>query len=409
MFDSLWKNIHIAALTGDSGYGITKNACLGLRGGKIAWLGAEKDLPDTPEKLTDYVYDGEGRWVTPALVDCHTHLAYAGDRAHEFEMRLQGASYEEIARAGGGIVSTVKAVRETSEDEIFAQTLKRLRTLFHEGVATIEIKSGYGLDMESEEKLLRVATRLRDETGLRVRRTFLGAHAVPPEFKGNADGYIALVCEKMLPDLHKKGLVDAVDVFCEGIGFSSAQTEKVFAAAKKLKLPVKIHAEQLSNLHGAALAARYNALSADHLEHLDEDGVKAMAAAGTVAVLLPGAFYFLRETKLPPIELLRKHKVPMAIATDHNPGTSPALSLLLMLNMSCTLFRLTPEEALLGVTRHAARALGLQDVCGTLEVGKAADFAFWDISHPRDLCYFFGVNPCRGLVTGGNYHRFEEE
>lgn len=395
MFDALWTHIHVATMS--DGYGIIKNAAVGIQNGKIAWIGPEKDIP---EKAA-HMHDGGGKWVTPGLIDCHTHLIYAGNRADEFEKRLQGVSYEEIAKAGGGILSTVKATREISEDDLYNESLARLKTLAREGVTTFEIKSGYGLNIDTEAKMLRVATRLRSEAGFHIQRTFLGAHALPPEFAGKADDYIDFICNDMLPTLHKQGLVDAVDGFCENIGFTSAQVEKVFKKAAALGLPVKLHAEQLSNQHGSALAARHKALSADHLEYLDEDGVKAMAESGTVAVLLPGAFYFLREKQLPPIDLLRKYKVPMAVATDHNPGTSPTLSLLLMLNMACTLFRLTPEEALAGATRHAAAALGYQDICGTLERGKSADFALWDITHPRDLCYYFGNNPCAGIVVGG--------
>lgn len=402
MFDSLWKNLHVATMAENAGFGIINNAAIGIADGKISFIGAEKDLPET----SDYIHDGGGRWATPALIDSHTHLAYAGNRAGEFEKRLQGISYEEIAKAGGGIISTVRAVRDASEDEIYELTLKRIKSLFREGVATFEIKSGYGLDLENERKLLRVATRLRDELNLRVQRTFLGAHALPPEFKGNADGYVDLICKDMLPTLAREKLIDAVDAFCENIGFSVAQVKRIFETAKKLGLPVKLHAEQLSNLGGTALAAEYGALSSDHLEYIDEGGVKSMAAAGMTAVLLPGAFYYLREKTLPPIDLFRKHNVPMVVATDHNPGTSPTLSLLLMLNMACTLFRLTPEETLAGVTRNAAKALRYQDICGTLEKGKAAEFALWDIDHPRDLSYAFGENPCSGLVRSGNYFDF---
>ncbi|MBW7911772.1 MAG: imidazolonepropionase [Alphaproteobacteria bacterium] len=410
MFDTLWKNLHIATMVPaagqDTGYGIINNAAVGIKDGRIAWIGAAQELALPHENLAEYVLDGEGKWVTPGLIDCHTHLAYAGSRAQEFEQRLEGVSYEDIARAGGGIASTVRSVRETSEDKIFDQTLFRLLTLFRQGVTSFEIKSGYGLDLESERKLLRVATRLRDDYGFRVQRTFLGAHALPPEYKDRADDYIDLICETMLPTLAAEGLVDTVDAFCEHIAFSAGQAQRVFDTARALNLPVKLHAEQLSNLHGARLAAQYQALSADHLEYLDEDGIKAMKDSGTVAVLLPGAFYFLREKQLPPVDLLRRHGVPMAIATDHNPGTSPCLSLLLMLNMACTLFRLTPEEALAGATRNAARALGWQDNLGTLEIGKAADFVLWDISHPRDLCYVFGHNPAIGVVKDGEWHGF---
>jgi len=408
MFDSLWKNLNAATMIpdADGGIGIINNAVIGIKDGRIDWIGEKKDLPGAPDSLSDYVYDGEGKWITPGLIDCHTHLAYAGSRAAEFERRLHGASYEEIAAAGGGINSTVKSVRETPEAVIFDQTLFRLLTLFRQGVTSFEIKSGYGLDTESERKLLRVATRLRDDYGFRVQRTFLGAHALPPEFAGRADDYIDLICAEMLPALAAEGLVDAVDAFCEHIAFSAGQVQRVFDTARNLGLPVKLHAEQLSNLHGARLAAQYQALSADHLEYLDEEGVRAMKEAGTVAVLLPGAFYFLREKQFPPVGLLRKQGVPMAVATDHNPGTSPCLSLLLMLNMACTLFRLTPDEALAGVTRHAAQALGWQDEVGTLEKGKAADFVLWDISHPRDLCYMFGHNPAIGVVKAGEWHGF---
>ncbi|TAL33085.1 MAG: imidazolonepropionase [Alphaproteobacteria bacterium] len=407
MFDSLWKNIHAATMA--DGYGIINNAAIGIKDRKIAWIGKAEDLPGEPEKLADYLFDGEGVVATPGLIDCHTHLAYAGDRAAEFEQRLQGTSYEEIAKAGGGINSTVQATRAASEKEIFDLTLRRLRYLFYEGVTTYEIKSGYGLDFEAERKLLRVATSVRDELDLRVQRTFLGAHAVPPEYKGRQEDYVDFICGEMLPQLAEEGLIDAVDAFCEGIGFTPHQVRKIFDVAKSLNLPVKLHAEQLSNLQGAALAAEYKALSADHLEYIDDTGVTAMAKADMTAVLLPGAFYFLREKMLPPIDLFRKHRVPIAIATDHNPGTAPVLSPLLMLNMACTLFRLTPEEALSGMTRHAAKALGYQAVCGTLEKGKAADIAFWDVAHPRELCYYFGANPCRGIILAGEWHPFDRE
>jgi imidazolonepropionase len=406
MFDTLWKNINVATMAAGDGYGIINNAVIGIKDGRIAWIGKKKDLPGAPDTLCDYVLDGEGKWVTPGLIDCHTHLAYAGSRANEFEQRLHGVSYQDIAAAGGGINASVRSVRETPEDILFDQTLFRLLTLFRQGVTSFEIKSGYGLDTDSERKLLRVATRLRDDYGFRVQRTFLGAHALPPEFSGRADDYIDMICAEMLPTLAAEGLIDAVDAFCERIAFSAGQVQRVFDVARNLGLPVKLHAEQLSNLHGARLAAQYQALSADHLEYLDEDGVRAMKDAGTVAVLLPGAFYFLREKQLPPIDLLRQHGVPMAVATDHNPGTSPCLSLLLMLNMACTLFRLTPEEALAGATRHAAAALGWQDDIGTLEKDKAADFVLWDIAHPRDLCYMFGNNPAVGVVKAGEWHGF---
>lgn len=405
MWDSIWINARLAAMPAESGYGAIDSAALAVQDGKIAFAGRVADLPAAPQALAKAVHDVKGRWITPGLIDCHTHLVYGGNRAREFELRLKGASYEDIAKAGGGIASTVAATREADEDTLFSLALARLAPLLREGLTAIEIKSGYGLDTKTEIKILRVATKLREYAGLRVQRTFLGAHALPPEYKGRADDYIALVCDEMLPAIAREGLADAVDAFCDNIGFTPAQTERVFKAAQGLGLPVKLHAEQLSNQSGAALAARYRALSADHLEYLDEDGIKAMAESGMVAVLLPGAFYFLRETKLPPVDLLRKHNVPVAIATDHNPGTSPASSLLLMLNMACTLFRLTPEEALRGVTRNAARALGWDD-CGALEAGKRADFALWSIDDPAELSYRFGVNPCCGVVRGGAYTDF---
>ena len=396
MLDSIWINAHLVTMADDQGYGIIENGAIAVEDGKIAWVGAEEDLPEHSAT----VYDAGGNWITPGLIDCHTHLVYGGNRANEFEMRLNGASYEDIAKAGGGILSTVEATREASMDELFDAAVPRVQNLMHEGVTGLEIKSGYGLDTETEAKMLRVATLLRDKTGLRVQRTFLGAHALPSEYKDKSDDYIDLVCDEMMPQLAEEDLIDSVDVFCETIGFSAEQTERVFKAAQDLKLPVKLHAEQLSNQHGAALTAKYQGLSADHLEHLDEDGIQAMAEAGTVAVLLPGAYYFLRETKMPPIDLLRKHNVPMAIATDLNPGSSPAHSLLLMANMACTLFYMTPEEALAGITKNAAKALGWDD-CGVLKEGYNADFVLWDIESPAELSYRFGYNPCAGVVRHG--------
>jgi len=402
MWDSIWINANLATMADPDGYGIVEKGALAVKDGRIAWVGPQADLPSHTVKNTN---DAGGRWITPGLIDCHTHLVYGGSRAQEFEMRLKGASYEEISRAGGGIVSTVKATRSANEDELFKAALPRIQNLMREGVTGIEIKSGYGLDTQTEGKMLRVATRLRDETGLSIQRTFLGAHALLPEYKDKPDDYITLVCDEMMPTLHSEGLIDAVDAFCEGIGFSAAQTERVFKKAQELNVPVKLHAEQLSNLNGARLTARYKGLSADHLEYIDEDGVKAMADAGTVAVLLPGAFYFLRETKVPPIDLFRKHNVPIAIATDLNPGSAPAHSLLLMFNMACTLFRMTPEEALAGATRNAAKALGWDD-CGMLKEGQRADFVLWDIESPAELSYRFGFNPCAGVVRNGMKNDF---
>ncbi len=402
MWDSVWRNADIATMQpGGEAFGAIRDGAIALKDGRIAWIGLARDLPAGNIGPETAVHDLGGGWITPGLIDCHTHLVYGGSRAHEFELRLNGASYEEIARAGGGIVSTVAATRQADEEELLRQSERRLRALLAEGVTTIEIKSGYGLDPENELKCLRVARRLGERYPVRVRTTLLAAHAVPPEFKGNADGYIDLVCREIIPEAASSGLADAVDAFCETIGFDAAQTRRVFDTAKKHGLPVKLHAEQLSNMNGAALAAEYGALSADHLEHLDEAGAKAMAQAGTVAVLLPGAFYVLRETKLPPVDLLRRHGVRMAVSTDCNPGTSPVSSLLLILNMACTLFRLTPEEALAGVTRHAAAALGLGESHGILAPGRAADFVVWDIDRPAALAYQIGLNPCRQVVFGG--------
>ena len=400
--DAIWLNARLATMA-DTGvpYGALEDGALATRGGRIAWVGAIGDLPGKPEALAETVHDCGGRWITPGLIDCHTHLIYGGNRAGEFEQRLEGASYEEIARAGGGIASTVAATRAASEDALYEAAQPILRSLMAEGVTTIEIKSGYGLDTANEAKMLRVARRLGGTPALTVRTTFLGAHALPPEFEGRADDYIDAVCTEMLPVIAGENLADAVDAFCEGIGFSREQTSRVFEAAKAHGLPVKLHAEQLSNLRGAVLAAEYGALSADHLEHLDDEGVAAMAGAGTIAVLLPGAYYFLRETNAPPVDKLRAAGVPIAIASDSNPGSSPAGSILLMANMACTLFRLTPEEALAGITRNAGLALGIGARVGTLEVGKDADFVLWDIDEPAELAYRIGFNPCAGVVKGG--------
>jgi imidazolonepropionase len=398
----LFRNARLATMDpARDGLGIVEDGAVAARDARIAYAGPEADLPagfaDTPPEIIDC----EGRWITPGLIDCHTHIVYAGDRAHEFELRLNGATYEEIAHAGGGILSTVSDTRAASEDELVASALPRLDALIAEGVTTIEVKSGYGLDRENEAKMLRAATRLSTERDVSIVRTFLGAHALPPEFAGDKDAYIDDVCRAHLPFVAKQGIADAVDGFCEWIAFSPEQIARVFDAARAHGLPVKLHAEQLSNLGGAALAARYGALSADHLEYLDQMGVAAMAAGGTVAVLLPGAFYFLSETRKPPVALLRRAGVPIAIATDCNPGSSPLTSLLLTLNMACTLFALTPEEALLGVTRNAAKALGLKREIGTLEAGKRCDLAIWEIERPAELAYRIGFNPLWRRVRNG--------
>ncbi|WP_417691244.1 imidazolonepropionase [Roseibium sp.] len=380
-------------------YGLVEQGAVAIEDGVIRYCGPEASLPAELASLSSQ--DLEGALVTPALIDCHTHVVFGGNRAMEFEMRLNGASYEEVARAGGGIVSTVRATREASEDELLADALKRVDALLAEGVTTLEIKSGYGLDRETELRMLRVARKVGEQRPVRVLTSFLGAHAVPVEFKGEEDRYLNEICLPTLEEAHAQGLVDAVDGFCEGIAFSPDQMARVFDKAAELGLPIKLHAEQLSNLGGAALAARRGAMSADHLEYLDEAGVKEMAAAGTVAVLLPGAFYTLREKQLPPVELLRKHDVSIALATDCNPGSSPLTSLLLTLNMACTLFRMTPEEALAGVTREAAKALGLTD-CGILREGLRADIAIWDVQTPAELAYRIGFNPLQERIFGGS-------
>ncbi len=398
--DRLWTRARLATMAPSvaAPYGTVEDGVVAARDGRILYAGARNQAPAFAVAET---IDCGGRWITPGLIDCHTHLVYGGNRAHEFELRLQGASYEEIARAGGGILSTVTATRAASENALFASAERRLAALLAEGVTTVEIKSGYGLETQAEVKTLRVARRIGRERPVRVRTTFLGAHAVPLEFKRRSGDYTALVAGPMLDAIAAEGLADAVDVFCEGIAFSPEETRTVFEAARSKGLAIKIHAEQLSNLGGAALAAGMGALSADHLEYLDEAGVIAMAKAGTVAVVLPGAFYFLRETVKPPIELLRQHGVPIALATDANPGSSPLTSPLLVMNMACTRFRLTPEEALAGLTRHAAQALGLSDEIGTLEVGKACDLAIWDIERPAELAYRIGFNPLHARIWNG--------
>jgi len=397
-FSTLFRNAQIATMTPGKSYGLIENGAVVISADRIKWVGAEKELPDEFAGIQGK--NLEGRLVTPALIDCHTHLVYGGSRATEFELRLNGASYEEIARNGGGILSTVTATRNASEDELLAQSLPRLDAFLAEGVATIEIKSGYGLDIETEIKMLRVARQLGKERSVRVKTSFLGAHAIPPEFSGKADAYIDFVCEEVLPAVHYENLADAVDGFCENIAFSPNQISRVFEKAKSFGLPVKLHAEQLSNLGGATLAAKYGALSADHLEFLDQTGVEVMGESGTVAVLLPGAFYTLRETQLPPLDSLRKAEVPIAIATDCNPGSSPLTSILLCMNMSCTLFRMTPEEALCGVTIVAAQALGIGDEVGTIEVGKKAELAVWNVDQPAELAYRAGFNPLEEMVIG---------
>ncbi len=412
MWDALWLNAHLATmapdLVDDGGYGAVLDGAVGVRDRRIAWVGRRADLSAAPEELARSVHDCGGRWITPGLIDCHTHLVYGGDRANEFALRLKGATYEEIARAGGGILSTVAATRAADAETLFQSARTRFDALRREGVTTVEIKSGYGLDLETERRMLQVAGRLGERLGVRVRRTFLGAHALPPEYKGDADGYLDLVCRQVMPHIAAEGLVDAVDAFGEKIAFSPKQVARVFEAAAELRLPVRLHADQLTDQNGGGLAAAYDALSADHLEFTSEKSVEAMAEAGTVAVLLPGAFYFLRETKLPPVDLFRRHGVPIAIATDCNPGSAPVTSLLLMLNMACTLFRLTPEEALAGVTRNAAAALGLEDECGRLAPGLAADFVLWDIAVPAELSYRIGFNPCAGIICGGQSVEFAQ-
>lgn len=397
--DGIWHNARIAP-AGNPDQTISAAAIV-VRNGVIAWIGSEAAMPAEFIDARLPRHDVANRWITPGLIDCHTHLVYGGNRADEFALRLAGASYEEIARRGGGIVSTVRATREADEESLFQQAARRLEALLAEGVTTIEIKSGYGLDLPTERKMLRVARRLGTSYPVTVYTTFLGAHAVPPEYQGRADAYIDLVCNEMLPLLNAEGLIDAVDVFCENIGFSVAQSERVFAVASKLGLPVKMHADQLSNIGATQLATRFKALSADHLEHLSEADVIEMQQSGTVAVLLPGAYYFIRETKQPPLELLRRYQIPMAISTDSNPGTSPTTSLLLMLNLSCTLFRMTVAEALLGVTGNAALALGKADRHGLLAAGRAADFVIWSVDSLAELAYWSGLNPCSAVVRGG--------
>lgn len=395
----IWTNARLATFAPSlPGLGIIEDGVVIAEGERITYAGP---AATAAHRSAAEVIDCEGRWILPGLIDCHTHLVYAGSRAREFELRLEGASYEEIARAGGGIRSTVAAVRAASKDDLVAESLPRLDALISEGVTTIEIKSGYGLDLENELKQLRAARALTGRRKVSVATTLLAAHTVPPEFEGQADAYIGLVCEQIIPAAAEAGLADAVDAFCETIGFTPEQTDRVFAAARAAGLPVKLHADQLSDLGGGALAARHNALSADHLEYLDDAGIAAMAKAGTVAVMLPGAYYFLRDTRPPPIEALRRHGVPLAVATDCNPGTSPMTALLLAMNMAATLFRMTPQECLAGVTRNAARALGIEAETGTLEAGKYCDLSIWDIAAPAELVSNIGLNRLHARIWRG--------
>ena len=401
-WDQVWIDVNVATMDTNiqGAYGVIPQAAIAVKDGKIAWVGPRSELPEF-DVLATPVYRGKGGWITPGLIDAHTHLVFAGNRANEFEQRLQGATYAEIARAGGGIISTVNACRDADEAELFELGRQRLNALAREGVTTVEIKSGYGLNTETELKLLRVARELGEHHHIDVSTTFLGAHAIPPEYKDNADAYIDLVINDMLPAVIAENLADAVDVFCENIAFNLEQTERVLTAAKQAGLQIKLHAEQLTNMGGSALAAKLGAKSVDHVEFLDEAGIKAISESGTCATLLPGAFYFLRETQLPPIDLLRQYKVPMVIASDFNPGSSPICSTLLMLNMACTLFKLTPEEALQGVTINAAKALGIDNNIGSITVGKQADFCLWDITTPAQLAYAYGVNLCKTVVKNG--------
>lgn len=398
-WDKIWINGQVA--TCDDGYGLIENAAVACQAEKIVWVGRMCDLPAAPDLLAKEVHELQGRCMTPGLIDCHTHVVFGGNRANEFEKRLQGVSYQEIAKQGGGIQSTVTATRKASEQELYDQSVRRAHALHMSGVTTMEIKSGYGLDLATELKMLRVAKDLATHLPLTVCTTFLGAHTVPAEYKEKADDYIAYVCDEMLPAVAEEKLASAVDVFCESIAFNLKQTENVFKAAKKHDLQIKCHAEQLTDSGCAVLAAKYQAKSVDHLEYVSVEGIKALARSGTVAVMLPGAYYYLREKQHPPIELLREHGVPMAVATDCNPGTSPMLSLTLAMNMACTLFRMTPEEALSGVTKHAAQALGMLEVCGTITVGKKADLVIWDVQHPAELSYYIGGNLVRQIIKDG--------
>lgn len=403
MWDSLWINANLATMAKGASvsYGAVPKGAIAVKGDRIAWVGRQSDLPDTPELLAREILSANGAWITPALVDCHTHLVFGGNRATEFEKRLEGATYADIAKSGGGILSTVQATRSASVEELTESAGQRLNAMQREGVVTIEIKSGYGLDYDNEMKMLQAGKALAQKHPARIKRTFLGAHTLPHEYKHDRAGYLDLVCHKMIPAVAEKALADAVDVFCENIAFTHAETKRVFDAARANGLQTKIHAEQLSDTGGTELAATYGALSADHLEYLSSQGIAAMAASDMTAVLLPCAFYFLRETKLPPVDALRKAGVAIALGSDCNPGSSPVTSPLLVLNMACTLFKLTPEEALAAMTRNGATALGLADVTGTIEVGKSADLAIWNIDHPAELSYWIGLNPLKHLIFKG--------
>lgn len=398
-WDAIWINATLA--TCDEDMKLIQQGGIAISQGKIAWVGEMKDLSKSPEQCANKIYDATDFCITPGFIDCHTHLVFAGDRSSEFELRMQGKSYEEIAQQGGGIFSTVKSTRAISEEDLFKLSLARAQVMLTNGVTTLEIKSGYGLDDETECKILRVAQRIAETLPLTIRKTFLGAHALPPEFSPDPNAYIHFLCHKVIPKIAKEKLADAVDVFCDKIAFNLNQTERIFAAAQQFGLAVKCHAEQLSHTNVAVLAAQYHALSVDHLEYISEEGIVAIVKSDTVAVLLPGAYYFLQEKILPPIELLRKHAVPIALATDFNPGTSPILSLLLILNMGCVLFKMTFEECLAGVTRHAAKALGLEKSKGSLARNKDADFVIWNIKHPNELAYFLGSNPLMQLIQAG--------
>ena len=401
-FDSVWQNGHVATMqSGGAAFGEGPDGAVAVTGQRIAWVGPRSKLPAGDMGPGTVVHDVEGAWITPGLIDCHTHLVFGGDRAEEFEARLKGSTYTEIAKAGGGIRSTVLSTRSASTEVLQTSALARAERLLAEGVTTLEIKSGYGMDVDTEMRSLRVARNVGERLPVTVRTTLLGLHALPPEYEDRRGDFIDLVCQELLPMAVAEGVVDAVDAFCEGIAFTGHECASLFESARSLGLPVKLHADQLSDTGGAALAASFSALSADHLEYASEEGIRAMATSKSVAVLLPGAFYFLRETRVPPVTSFRKEGVPMALATDANPGSSPILSLLSILNMGCTLFGLTPDEAVAGVTRNAACALGMADEIGTLEPGKRADLAVWDVDHPRELAYWLGANPCRTVVYGG--------